>query len=102
MLINFNNLSQNRLKNVTEDYRKHCKALVDMRKDLDFIFKKIRTIKGKLENKYPESFKRQNMQNLDEDEKEVDVEEENINFNYEQLESISSSKQIDNAYEASD
>lgn len=30
--------------------------LVDMKKDLDYIFKKIRTIKGKLSSQYPSEF----------------------------------------------
>ena len=34
MLTNCNALSQSRLKNVTEDYRKNCKLLLDMKKDL--------------------------------------------------------------------
>jgi hypothetical protein len=98
MLLNVNQLSQNRLKNITEDYKKNSKLLIDMKKDLEYIFKKIRTIKTKMETKYPEAFeqaKRQNMQNLEETDEN---EEENIN--YEQLESINN---IDNeALEALD
>lgn len=98
MLTNCNALSQNRLKNVTEDYKKNCKLLIDMKKDLEYIFKKIRTIKGKLETKYPEAFEQVNKQvptHVEEDE----VEETAGGIDYEQLES---SKQVDSALEARD
>lgn len=96
MLTNCNILSQNRLKSVTEDYRKHCKLLIDMKKDLDFIFKKIRAIKGKLEIKYPNAFK-SNMSNLEEDR-----DEESEGIDYQQLESIKENKNVDAADEATD
>lgn len=38
MLTNCNSLSQSRLKNVTEDYRKNCKLLLDMKKDLGKLY----------------------------------------------------------------
>lgn len=102
MLLNVNALSINRLKNVTEDYKKHAKLLTEMKKDLEYIFKKIRHIKGKLENKYPDAFAEQskqlNAQNFD----ELDEKEENIT--YEQLESIKNIEQdnVDNALDALD
>lgn len=48
MLVNCNALSANRLKLAGEEFKKHTKQLNDMKKDLDYIFKKIRSIKGKL------------------------------------------------------
>lgn len=93
MLTNCNSLSQNRLKTVSEDYRKHCRLLIDMKKDLDYIFKKVRTIKGKLETKYPDAFKK-NMVNLDENDEESEGA-----IDYQQLESI---KNVDAAFEATD
>jgi hypothetical protein len=94
MLTNCNALSQNRLKNVTEDYKKHCKLLIDMKKDLEYIYKKIRTIKGKLEVKYPQSFEQVSQrQAIDEEDNEREAEE---NIDYEQLESI----KLENAQEA--
>lgn len=93
MLTNCNQLSQNRLKNVSEDYRKHCKLLMDMKKDLEYIFKKVRTIKGKLETKYPDSFKK-NMANVEENDEEIAD-----GIDYQQLESI---KNVDAALEATD
>lgn len=99
MLTNCNALSQSRLKNVTEDYKKNCKLLLEMKKDLEYIFKKIRTIKGKLEVKYPEAFEQVNKQiptHIEEDECLEDVAG---NIDYEQLEST---KQVDSALEARD
>lgn len=48
MLLNCNALSSSRLKIANEDVKKHVKLLNDMRKDLEYIFKKIRNIKTKL------------------------------------------------------
>lgn len=96
MLTNCNALSQSRLKNVTEDYKKNCKLLIEMKKDLEYIFKKIRTIKGKLESKYPEAFEQVNKQistHVEEEDEASGV------IDYEQLEST---KQIDSALEARD
>lgn len=100
MLTNCNALSQNRLKNVTEDYRKNCKLLIDMKKDLEYIFKKIRTIKGKLETKYPAAFEQVNKQVPTHIEEDEDAGEEVAGgIDYEQLEST---KQVDPALEARD
>lgn len=93
MLINVNALSQNRLKNIQEDNKKHCKLLIDMKKDLEYIFKKIRVIKGKLEAKHPEAFeqaKRQIPIQIEEDEEQA------AGIDYEQLES----KPVDTGMEA--
>ncbi|XP_058829975.1 kxDL motif-containing protein CG10681 [Topomyia yanbarensis] len=56
MLLNCNALSQSRLKIASEDFKKHTKLLHDMKKDLDYIFKKIRNIKTKLGTQYPTAF----------------------------------------------
>lgn len=56
MLVNCNALSQSRLKQANEDFRKHCKVLGDMKKDLDYIFRKIRNIKQRLGQQYPIAF----------------------------------------------
>ncbi|XP_017100153.2 kxDL motif-containing protein CG10681 [Drosophila bipectinata] len=53
MLLNCNALSQSRLKNATEDFKRHVKCLNEMKKDLDYIFRKIRVIKQKLQQQYP-------------------------------------------------
>lgn len=66
-----------------------------MKKDLEYIFKKIRTIKGKLELKYPDSFDQVNKvpTHIEEDEDATGA------IDYEQLEST---KQIDAGLEARD
>lgn len=61
-----------------------------MKKDLEYIFKKVRTIRGKCEAQYPEAFKK-NMTNLDEEC------EESEGIDYQQLESIKDIKNVDTA-----
>lgn len=56
MLTNCNALSASRLKTVGPEFKKHTQLLVDMKKDLDYIFKKIRVIKTKLSAQYPTEF----------------------------------------------
>ncbi|XP_063388014.1 kxDL motif-containing protein CG10681 [Cydia fagiglandana] len=57
MLTNCNHLSASRLRAASTEFRKHTQLLLDMRKDLEFIFKKIRAIKTKLSTQYPEAYK---------------------------------------------
>ncbi|XP_037934961.1 kxDL motif-containing protein CG10681 [Teleopsis dalmanni] len=56
MLLNCNALSQSRLKGANDDFKKHVKVLTDMKKDLDYIFRKIRIIKQKLNQQYPTAY----------------------------------------------
>lgn len=56
MLTNCNALSASRLKTVAPEFKKHTQLLLDMKKDLDYIFKKIRAIKMKLSSQYPTEF----------------------------------------------
>ncbi|XP_073843012.1 kxDL motif-containing protein CG10681-like [Musca autumnalis] len=56
MLLNCNALSQSRLKQANDDFKRHCKVLSDMKKDLDYIFRKIRSIKQKLSHQYPQAY----------------------------------------------
>lgn len=51
-------LTASRLKIVTEDLKKHTKLVSDMRKDLDYIFKKVRNIKSRINTRYPEALER--------------------------------------------
>ncbi|XP_039486201.1 kxDL motif-containing protein CG10681 [Drosophila santomea] len=53
MLLNCNALSQSRLKSASEDFKRHVKCLSEMKKDLDYIFRKIRVIKQKLQVQFP-------------------------------------------------
>ncbi|CAH1106725.1 unnamed protein product [Psylliodes chrysocephalus] len=56
MLTNCNALSASRLKSVGPEFKKHFNLLLETKKDLDYIFKKIRVIKTKLSAQYPEAF----------------------------------------------
>lgn len=56
MLTNCNALSASRLKTVAPEFKKHTQLLIDMKKDLDYIFKKIRAMKAKLSTQYPSEF----------------------------------------------
>eukprot|EP00063_Salmo_salar_P005334 XP_013980169.1 PREDICTED: kxDL motif-containing protein 1-like isoform X1 [Salmo salar] len=56
MLINFNGLSNVRLQQMNEHFLLHTRTLVEMKKDLDSIFRRIRTLKGKIAKQYPEAF----------------------------------------------
>ncbi|CAG5958173.1 kxDL motif-containing protein 1 isoform 1-T2 [Menidia menidia] len=55
MLINFNGLSNVRLQQMNEHFMLHTRTLVEMKKDLDSIFRRIRTLKGKIAKQYPEA-----------------------------------------------
>ncbi|XP_038595977.1 kxDL motif-containing protein 1 isoform X2 [Tachyglossus aculeatus] len=56
MLLNFNNLSSVRMQQMNERFLHHTRTLVEMKKDLDSIFRRIRTLKGKLAKQYPDAF----------------------------------------------
>lgn len=56
MLTNCNQLSVNRLKTAGAEFKKHTALLADMKRDLDHIFKRIRVVKTKLSQQYPQAF----------------------------------------------
>ncbi|XP_023666678.1 kxDL motif-containing protein 1 [Paramormyrops kingsleyae] len=56
MLLNFNGLSNVRLQQMNEHFLHHTRTLVEMKKDLDSIFRRIRALKGKIAKQYPEAF----------------------------------------------
>jgi len=56
MLSNCNALSITRFTLAQKEFKKHTTLLLDMKKDLDSIFKRIRTIKTKLSNQHPSAF----------------------------------------------
>lgn len=56
MLLNCNALSTSRLKLASDEFKKHTKLLGEMKKDLDYIFKKIRIIKSKVSSQYPDAY----------------------------------------------
>merc|ERR1712059_109124 len=45
-----------RLERATADFKKHTATVLDMKKDLDSIFKRIRNIKAKLAKQMPEAY----------------------------------------------
>ncbi|XP_045513583.1 kxDL motif-containing protein CG10681 [Pieris brassicae] len=57
MLTNCNQLSASRLRAASVEFKKHTQLLLDMKRDLNYIFKKIRAIKTKLSTQYPEAYK---------------------------------------------
>ncbi|XP_026869688.1 kxDL motif-containing protein 1 [Electrophorus electricus] len=56
MLINFNSLSSVRLQQMNDHFVLHTRTLIEMKKDLDSIFRRIRTLKGKIAKQYPAAF----------------------------------------------
>lgn len=46
MLVNFNNLSSVRLQQMSERFLHHTRTLVEMKRDLDSIFRRIRWVLG--------------------------------------------------------
>ncbi|XP_049939891.1 kxDL motif-containing protein CG10681 isoform X1 [Schistocerca serialis cubense] len=56
MLTNCNALSVTRLKSAGSEFKKHTQLLLEMKKDLDNIFKRIRILKTKLSAQYPQAF----------------------------------------------
>lgn len=63
MLLNCNALSTSRLKIASEEFKKHTKLLAEMKKDLDYIFKKLRIIKTKISVQYPDAYAETNFSN---------------------------------------
>lgn len=55
--MNCNLLSSGRLKAANDDLKAYTKVVNDMKKDLDYIFRKIRTIKSKVNTQYPAAAK---------------------------------------------
>ncbi|KAA0193418.1 hypothetical protein HAZT_HAZT000225 [Hyalella azteca] len=57
MLSNCNALSASRYAAAQQEFSKHTSMLLQAKKDLDYIFKKIRVIRSKLEMQYPQAVK---------------------------------------------
>jgi len=56
MLINCNALSNIHLQKATKEFKKHIQVLHEIKKDLDYIFKKIRLMKLKAASQFPDQF----------------------------------------------
>lgn len=84
MLLNCNALSSSRLKNSQEDFKKMTKLLLEMKKDLDYVFRKVRTIKTKLATQHPKAFEEAQSKvvhihdDIEEDEEAVEEAEDEI------------------------
>eukprot|EP00092_Neocalanus_flemingeri_P037304 GFUD01040626.1.p1 GENE.GFUD01040626.1~~GFUD01040626.1.p1 ORF type:complete len:170 (+),score=65.93 GFUD01040626.1:125-634(+) len=56
MLTNVNSLSAVRLEKANNDFKKHTQNVLEMKKDLEHIFKRLRIIKQKLSKQMPEAY----------------------------------------------
>jgi len=56
MLFNCNAVSASRFQNAARDFKKHTALLQEMRKDVDNIFRRIRSIKAKISQQYPQAY----------------------------------------------
>ncbi|XP_033750259.1 kxDL motif-containing protein CG10681-like isoform X2 [Pecten maximus] len=85
MLINFNMLSSSRFDATSQAFRAHTLLLYDMKKDLDVVFRRIRTLKQRLTcsdvynvlEDEEEEFKGQNNEETKEEKDENDSAEDN-------------------------
>ena len=57
MLSNCNSLSATRLERALRDFREHTQHINGLKKELDHVFKRIRSIKSKIAVQYPEAYK---------------------------------------------
>merc|ERR1711971_1466577 len=55
MLTNVNSLSAVRLEKANNDFKKHTQNVVEMKKDLESIFRRLKIIKQKLNKQMPEA-----------------------------------------------
>jgi hypothetical protein len=56
MLVNSTTVSALRSQNSVQDFRRHVALLRDMKKDLDVVFKKIRGLKARIKDRYPDAY----------------------------------------------
>ncbi|KAJ8373505.1 hypothetical protein SKAU_G00040850 [Synaphobranchus kaupii] len=72
MLLNFNGLSNVRLQQMNDRFLHHTRTLVEMKKDLDSVFRRIRTLKSKIAKQYPDAFSNVHESPILEDDDEFD------------------------------
>lgn len=56
MLVNCNALSQIHLQKAALEFKKHIQLLNEIKKDLDNIFRRVKALKAKTANNYPQQF----------------------------------------------
>lgn len=49
-----NDFSANEFKRLEDELEKHTKLMKDMKKDLDYIFQRLRVVRGKIQTAHPE------------------------------------------------
>lgn len=76
MLSNCNSLSQTRLERALRDFRGHTQHINGLKKELEQVFKRIRVIKSRVAQQYPEAFKASGAQigPIKEEDDEYDIE----------------------------
>lgn len=60
MLVNCNHLSNVRFEKAAKDLKCHITTLVDVKKDLDSVYKRIKVLRNKLTILHPEAFTGEN------------------------------------------
>lgn len=55
-LSKMNDYSAKEFRRLEDELEKHTKLMKDMKKDLDYIFQRLRVVRGKIQTAYPESF----------------------------------------------
>lgn len=79
MLINCNALSASRFEVASREIKRHIQLLIEMKKDLDSVFRRIRFLKMKLSQQYPSAFSAcNNIFNVLDEEEEQDEKDTNI------------------------
>lgn len=56
MLVNCNALAAARIDYAHQEFKRHTQLLIDMKKDLDNVFRRIRKLKANLGKRYPDAF----------------------------------------------
>merc|ERR1712126_245820 len=97
MLSNVNSLSAVRLDRANKDFRKHTQNMLEMKRDLDTIFRRLKTIKQKMNRQMPEAYEAvlggaKDVVKEEDDEYDIAIKERKLQ---EQLSAISLDKQSD-------
>ncbi|XP_076355559.1 kxDL motif-containing protein CG10681 [Tachypleus tridentatus] len=98
MLVNCNALSASRFEVASKELKRHTQLLIDMKKDLDSVFRRIRFLKMKLSQQYPAAFLACNREiNVLDEEEEQEEKESKQSRNASKLKDGSSSGSQENS-----